>query len=461
MQKKNKNVRVLKGFTLVESLVLLFIFAIVSAIFFQVYFAGTRLIIESKNRLGATALANQKMEIVRSVDYDTIGTKHWNGSAWVYGIPAGDLLEDETVSVNTHSYNVYTFVQYVDDAFDGQTPSDTIPTDYKRVRITVSWGDEGADQQVVLFGNFSPNGIEASSGGGVLSINVLDATGSGVSGASVHIVNSAAGVDTTGMTDSTGNLTLPGAPAGTEAYVITVSKNSYFGASTFPSYPTTAYNPVDVHASVVANVLNQKTIVMDQDADITLQTEDPFGTAIPSISFSLNGGRVLGTDPSDSSLVYGFSQTGSTDSSGQESYTNESYGQYTFALGSGVTDYSFYKLSPEGTTNTIYDAAPGSTTTLHAVLLDKNIGSVKVEVTNQADGSPVSGASVQLSNATLVYDATVTTDQYGYAYFPEALPELTAGTYDLAVTASGYGSESDTVDVSGALQVANIQMTAN
>ena len=114
-----RNKTVSKGFTLIESLVFLFMFTLISLVFFQSYTVGTRLIIESKNRLGATALANQKMEIIRSIDYSLIGTKHWNGSAWVYGIPAGDILEDETISVNTVKYSVHTFVQYVDDGFDG------------------------------------------------------------------------------------------------------------------------------------------------------------------------------------------------------------------------------------------------------------------------------------------------------------------------------------------------------
>ena len=143
-----------KGFTLIEAMVFLFLFSIISVVFFQVYVVGSHMIIDSKNRLGATALANQKMEIIRSIAYGSIGTKHWNGSAWVFGIPGGDLLEDETVNVNTTQYSVHTFVQYVDDAFDGVAPADVIPTDYKRVRVTVSWGNEGTDQTVAVFGNY-------------------------------------------------------------------------------------------------------------------------------------------------------------------------------------------------------------------------------------------------------------------------------------------------------------------
>lgn len=447
LQAKNYN-----GFTLIEALVFLFLFAVISMTFLQTYTVGTRLIIESKNRLGATALANQKMEIIRSIEYDSIGT--------TTGIPAGDLAENETISVNTTQYHVHTFVQYVDDSFDGVVAAgDAIPTDYKRVRLTITWGNQGTDQAVAVFGNFSPNGMESSSGGGVLSLNVLDAGGNGVTGASVQIVNGAAGVNVTGSTDSTGNLTLPGAPAGAEAYTITVSKSGYYGATTYPAYPTSAYNPVDVHASVAADTLNQKTIVMDQSTDITLTTQDPFGTAIPNINYTLAGGRILGTNPSTGVEVTAFSDTGSTDGSGEASYPDESYGDYVFTITSA--DYQFLKLSPETTVANEFTATAGTATDVVATLLDENIGSIKVLVENQADNTPLAGASVHVTNATLAYDATVVTDQYGFAYFPTALPELLPETYDIVVSLSGYGDESDTANVNGTLQTVTVQMTAN
>lgn len=441
-----------RGFTLIESLVFLFLFAIISLVFFQTYTVGTRLIIESKNRLGATALANQKMEIIRSIEYDSIGTTS--------GIPAGDLAENETISVNTTKYEVHTFVQYVDDAFDSTvTGTDIIPTDYKRVRITVSWGNLGSDQSVAVFGNFSPNGVESSSGGGVLSINVLDGGGSGITGVGVHIVNSAAGVNVTGNTDSTGNLTLPGAPAGTEAYTITVSKSGYYGATTYPAYPTSAYNPVDVHASVAADVLNQKTLVINQSSDITLTTKDPFGTVIPNIDYTLSGGRILGTNPNTGVDVSGFSDTGTTNGSGQASYPGESAGDYVVtATGTG---YEFFKLSPENLVINEFSAVAGNAASVDVIMLDENIGSIKVAVTNQADGTPLSGASVHVTNALLAYDATVTTDQYGYAYFPTGLPELADETYDITVSLAGYDDESDTVTITGTLQNKSMALTAN
>jgi type II secretory pathway pseudopilin PulG len=449
-----------KGFTLIEVVVFLGLFGIISMVFFQTYIVTMRTILESKNRLGATALANQRMEIIRSLPYDNIGTKHWNGSAWVYGIPAGELIEEEDISVNTTKYHVDTFVQYVDDTFDGVTPTDTIPTDYKKVRVTVSWGGLGTDQTIALFGNFSPNGVESASGGGTLSINVLNAAGLGVSGASVRIQKASSSIDTTATTDATGNVTLPGAPAGTEAYTITISKSGFYGANTFPAYPTTAYNPVDVHATVVAASLNQKSIVMDEEVDITLKTEDPFGTDIPSIGFTLAGGRVLGVNPSTTATVYKFSSTSNTDTSGEKKYDNESYGQYTVTV-PDTADYAFWKITPEGTTKTLYDALPGVNADITAVMLDKNIGSLKASVVNDADGSPVAGASVKLSNATLPYDVTLITDTFGEVYFPDSLPALTAGTYDIEISKSGFTTKTDTVTIGSVLESETYNLVSN
>ena len=67
-----------KGFTLIEALTLLFVFYLVKTTFYAASIAGTRQIIESKNRLGAVAVANEKMEIIRNRDYDTIVTKRPN-----------------------------------------------------------------------------------------------------------------------------------------------------------------------------------------------------------------------------------------------------------------------------------------------------------------------------------------------------------------------------------------------
>lgn len=441
-----------KGFTLIEALVLLFIFSVISITFLQVYATGTRLIIESKNRLGATALANQKLEIVQSLDYDNIGT--------ISGVPAGDIPEYETVSVNTTQYEVHTFVQYRDDAFDGTvngSPADAIPNDYKRIKISVAWGSKGIDQTISLITDVAPDGVETSAGGGVLSINILDAAGMGVSGASVHIVNTSASVDLTAPTDATGNVTLPGTPAGVQNYVLTVSKSGYYGVQTYPPLPPSTYNPVDEHASVAAGVLNQKSLVMGQYADLTIHSKDPFGADVPSMNFGMKGGKVLGTDPVTTEFVYGYDQSLSTNASGVMDILDQSYGQYT--LTESDARYEFYKLSPESVTYNVFDAPAGQTTSIDMILLDTEIGSVKVIVTNAVDSTPIAGATVHLTNTLLSYDVTQMTDQYGMVYFPATLPELVAETYDMEVSATGFTTDTSTVVVNGALVTKNIGLS--
>jgi type II secretory pathway pseudopilin PulG len=451
----------ISGFTLIESLVFLFIFSVVSVVFLQTYVVGTRLIIESKNRLGAVALANQKMEIVRSVDYTAVGTKHWNGNAWVYGIPAGDILENEIINVNTMGYSVDTDIRYVDDAFDGVSggsPNDTVPNDYKRVKISVSWGTQGADQSVTLTSDVAPVGLETSASGGVLSINILDLPGTGVPGATVRIVNASAGVDTTTQTDAMGNITLPGAPVGDKKYALTISKSDYYGAVTYPPYPTSSFNPVDLHASVVANTLNPEVVRIDRAADIEIDTEDPFGTAVPNISFSITGGRIIGYVPNTNPVqpVYGFTQNTSTDAFGQKTFADQSFGTYTVTVsGSGHT---FYKISPESSVANGLDVSPGESFQARVILLDNAIGSVFSKVTDKTDGSAVEGASVQLTNAAAGYDTTQTTDKFGFAYFPTALPGLIAGTYTLQVSKSGFTTKSETFSVGSALTTQTIQL---
>lgn len=437
----------LKGFTLIEALVFLFLFSLISVVFYQTYAVGTRMIIETKNRLGATALANQKMEIIRSIAYDDIGT--------TTGIPAGTIAENETISVNTVRYDVHTYVKYADDPFDGTlggSPNDVVANDYKRVRLTVTWGAGGDDQKIVLFGNFSPNGIETPAGGGVLSINVLDSTGSGVSGASVRVRNPSESVDFTASADASGNVTSVGAPAGSQNYELTVSKSGYYGAQTYA--PTATFTPVDIHASVVDMALNQATIVMDQYADIEIRSRDPFGADVGGVDMDIEGGRLFGTDTALSSPeMYSYSDSITTDGSGEESIADQSYGTYTVS-GVSKSGFTFCKLFPDGPARDKFIASPGATNTVTAIMLDDAVSSLWVKVNQQASPTnPVSGASVHLTESISGYDATVTTDAFGYAFFPTALPALVAGTYDLEVSAPGFATETGTVAVSGSALV--------
>ncbi len=462
-----------KGFTLIEALTLLFVFSLVTTTFYAVFTAGTRQIIESKNRLGAVAVANEKMEIIRNLDYDAIGTKRLNNDgSYSYGIPSGDILEDESVTVNTRVFEVHSFIQYVDDAYDGKvsgtTPLDAVPNDYKRVKIEVSWGVGGATHTVSLVSTFVPKGVEVSSGGGTLSLNIIDNSGSGVSQASVRITNTSVSphVDISTNTDSTGNLMLPGAAASSQSYQIQVSKSDYYGVTTYPPYPSTAYVPVDIHASVVADAFNQKTLVMDRSSDIVLSTKDAFGADLPDIGFHIEGGRKNGDSvPSggESSVpVYSLDQDADSGADARETFSLQSSGTYALTL----TDASRYRLLRLGSDESVQNAFSvfgGAAANIDAIIADTQIPAALFTVTDSSSGTalPIQNASIHLSSVVLGYDATVLTDRYGQAYFPTSLPALSAGTYDYTVTAAGYSDESGTTVVGSDMKIEDIGLTAS
>jgi type II secretory pathway pseudopilin PulG len=458
-KKHNRIFSVARGFTLIEALVLLFIFGLVTVVFYQAFSAGTRFIIEAKNRMGAVALANEKMETVRNLDYSAVGTRRWNGSAYEYGTPSGEILEDETVAVNTRAYAVHTTAEYLDDPFDGEEPADTVPEDYKRVEIRVSWGSGGSDQTVSLTAFFTPPGVETDEGGGTLSISVLDNAGGGVDGATVNIANNTLNpaVSDSDTTDASGAALFSGARPSGQGYAVSISKAGYYAVSTYPPYPTSSFYPVDVHASVVAGAFNQKTVLMDRVSQLALSTKDPFGQDLPDIGFHIEGGRKIG-DTADTLLpVYDFSQDTDSGDTAEKSFPDRSSGNYTLSL-ADTSRYLLLRLSTNESAVDGFSLLPGVSADVVMTVADKEVPAVLVTVADQASGVPVEGASVHLTNGTLPYDETVQTDRYGQAYFPTASPGLTAGDYDVSVTAAGFSDYDGSVTVGSGLATKSVEL---
>ncbi|MCD6149230.1 carboxypeptidase regulatory-like domain-containing protein [bacterium] len=440
---KNKS-----GFTFIESLVLLFIFSTIAVTFYSVFNLGTRHIIESKNRLGAVSLANQKMEIIRNLNYSSVGT--------ISGIPSGSINADEYETVNTRNFHILTDIKYCDDSFDGTqggSTDDAIPNDYKIARVTIKWGEETASQQVYLVATFAPPGVETSAGGGTLRINIIDSGALGIADASIHLHNAGTGVDLNTVTDSTGSVLFPGTPAGSD-YEIDVSKNEYESVSTLAVSPASPYNPVtDEHASVIADALNVKSIIVNLISDINIATVDSLGNAVGDITFKLTGGRILGTKVSDGEPGYNYEQDLAVDSSGEKSISNVSPGIYEFMLRDASNDdFAFIKMDPgDDTSSNKFTLSPGITMDVKAIVADKSVNSLLVSV-NDDGGSAVEGAEARLKNDGLGYDITLTTDKYGKVYFPDASGPLQNDTYDLTISATGFNSDYSANAISGLVE---------
>lgn len=452
--KKNK----LSGFTLVEILTVLFIFSVVSVTFYSVFSSGTKYIFESKSRLGALALANEKMEIIRNLEYDDIGTTE--------GEIEGDIPQNEEVIENERKFNVNTLVEYVDDPYDGTAYDDAIWfEDYKHVTVTVSWSQDVNSSPVKLVSRFAPHGIEKENpNDGILSINVFskepEGTAESLSGSTVHVVNSEIGLNTSKNTDEDGNATFMGSNIqdSIEKYEITLSKSGYETVSTYPPYPTSAFNPVDVHASVVTGLaqVNIANIFQNKLANLEIDTVDFLDRSISDVDFHIKGGKKIGTTIGSNDPVYNLDEDGKTDSDGKKAYNDISPGQYEIIPSLNGTNYELIEINPASPFNLISSSPQEA----KIRLADKNATSILVTIIG-TDSNPVEGASVQLKNDTLNYDITQTTPSNGKVFFPVSLDLFQAGIYNLKITASGYSDSDTNVTINeDELKIETVNLTA-
>ncbi|MCX6791042.1 MAG: prepilin-type N-terminal cleavage/methylation domain-containing protein [Candidatus Gribaldobacteria bacterium] len=281
-----------QGFTLVEIVVGM---ALVILVFLGIYgalVAVLRTVGQTTAEAIAITLANQKMEEVRNLAYNQVGTSG--------GIPSGSIAQQENVERNKISFNIRTTIIYIDDPFDGVAPVDTLPIDYKRVKIQVSW-PSWMGGEFLLISDVAPKGIENTQGGGTLKIKVFDASGNGVSQADVHLVNLRVtpNIDATYKTDNTGGLVLAGAPTSTEGYQITVSKGGFSQERTYGSLEMA--NPVKPHSSVFEAQVTEISFAIDKVAFFSVATharegfDDDFNTAgkiASSTDIVVSGGEV-------------------------------------------------------------------------------------------------------------------------------------------------------------------------
>lgn len=441
---KARKIKIKKSFTLIESLVFLFIFSLAVLTFYKAMTDGMTSIIDAKSRLGAVALANERMEIIRNLSYDQIGTQG--------GIPNGNIPQGETGIIKSGiSFNIHTSVVYIDDDTDDIAValggSDTRPDDYKRVTVSVSWGDGGASRTADLTSFFSPPGIEEVFTGGILSIKVVDNTLiQGIAGLSVHIVNNdvSPSINTTETTDADGKVVLLNYPI-SDSYSLEISKSGYYTVQTYESDSSMIAR--ELPASVLSGAINPRTLITDVVSTINLVTEDPLGNSIPNISFDLKGGKQIGdTVASPSEPVYDFNETGqSSGSSGEKTFSNRIFGSYFFTFTNPTDDYEFLKMDPSVTTRDKFGILPGNND-IAAIFMDKNVNSLLVTVSDSTDGTLINGATVELKNTALSYGPiTLTTDQYGQAYFPDSSGPLTTDSgYELKVSADGYSDNTKT-----------------
>ncbi len=469
-----RNISTTRGFSFVELLVTSVVIVLVFGGLTVTFQSMISLIGNSKLKAGAISIANERIEYIRSLSYNSVGT--------VSGIPEGLIEQNSTSTLNDVTYTERTVIQYVDAPEDGVGALDSngILADYKRVKIEISWKIKGVTKYTSIVTNIIPRGIESTTGGGTLTINVFDATAQPVQSANVHIYNNTTTttIDTSVFTNLNGVATFPGAPAAAN-YQIDVSKSSYSNDQTY-SASTTNPNPNPAHVAVIESYVSTVNFIIDKLSNLSVKTigvptigqvVDDFDNTnfiSSSTNTTVSGGSLLlsggaGTY-SPSGSVWGASTTPSSfnswealsvSASSSSSTTVKFYiysvtGTSTYALvpdadllgnslgfSYGVIDISSLNIStyPTLASGAVLSTADSNVTpqilewTLSYIVSEPPIGNIDFVLTgNKNIGSTASGMPVYK------YKKTHSTDALGNLN----IINLEWDTYDIALSGGSY-----------------------
>lgn len=247
-----------KGFSLIEIIVSLGIVMVMTVGVYSLIIFSLKITVDNKFYVEAIEVANQRLEKIRNMPYADV--------AVVGGIPNGPIPQVETIMRNNSEFTINNYITYYDDAYDGSTPADTIPTDYKIVTVKVSWKTPYNDKSLTVFSKVIPRTEETDEGYGLLKLFIIDSNSIAVPNASVRTVSPSLGIDVTNIAGADGILYLP-APESTD-YEITTTKAGY---GTDYSYdPSTGMTPV--HLAVTIGNKKEESFKIDKLSVIDIQT---------------------------------------------------------------------------------------------------------------------------------------------------------------------------------------------
>ncbi|MBU4351344.1 hypothetical protein KKF47_01665 [Patescibacteria group bacterium] len=250
-----------KGLTFIEVLVGISLTLIIFLGIFGAYQLALKVIIQSRNKIVATAIASGEIEKIRNLPYGSIGI--------VNGFPAGSLLSSSVVSQNSANYTVNRTVDYVVSAIDGvASPDDDCPNDYKKVEVTVSWAGRYSGQ-VKLTTDVSPASLaqECSEIGGILEVLVFDAVGAIVSSPLIEIRDFVSDTVIKSATPVSGQHYFSLVPA---SYKIAVSKTGYSAERSFGSDEIAT--PKIPHPLVIEGQLTPISLAIDRQSSFDVTT---------------------------------------------------------------------------------------------------------------------------------------------------------------------------------------------
>ncbi|KKS77397.1 MAG: hypothetical protein UV64_C0027G0004 [Parcubacteria group bacterium GW2011_GWC1_43_11b] len=380
-----RNLDVDFGYTLIEVLVAITVFLIISVAVYDGYVSLLRLVTNTKIKTMAIALANEQLEIARNLPYDSVGL--------VDGMPVGILPRFATSTRGGIDFSVRLSIQDIDDPFDGQigssTKNDLAPNDYKRVAVEISCVGCRDFQPFTATSLVAPTNLENNTGNGALFVQVIDANGQPVTEADVRITlaSTTRSLDIQEKTDNQGMFKLVNTYPAILEYKIVVSKSGYSSERTYAPGENGLANPVLLHATVIAGTVTQTTLAIDRLANISLKTMDKYCGAIGNVPIVWQGSKLLATNPNVLKIDDDFN----TDSSGLKNLLGVEWDTYSFS-----PQLSGYVLAGSLPLQSLA-VAPGSDNDIKMILTPLSGQGLLVSVKDGVSNLPLADANVRLS----------------------------------------------------------------
>lgn len=282
-----------KGFTLIEMLVAVAVFGLVSLMVYQGYARILETATTLKMRTIASNIANEHIEIIRNLPYDTVGTQG--------GIPSGSLPPVVDIEREGEVFTVMTTIRIIDQPFGiavTTSDEDAIIGTAKLVEVEVSCSLCNNLEPVIFNTLIAPAHLEALSEFGALRIRVFDAFGNPIPQAHITIENTAVvpHISINEITGNNGELTLLGAPPASESYEITATLPGY---SLDRTYEISADNPnpIRTHATVIAGATTAPSFTIDRLSTVGMQVTNSWCIPRDGAVVDMTSDMLIGTDP--------------------------------------------------------------------------------------------------------------------------------------------------------------------
>lgn len=370
------------GFTLIEVVIGIGVFAIIMVGVFGSYNALIKATRAAREATVLSSLSSQYLEIVRNMPYDNIGTENGNPN----GVLA-DYTDPIVTTIEGATYNMYYEVTYIDDTGDGTilAGTDVTPNDYKQIKLAIRRLSNNSVTYFVT--NVAPQGLEGLSNAGALYLRAIDANGQPVVGANFHIesLTLTPNIVLDRTSDAAGNWIEVGLPATVNGYRITVTKTGYSSDTTVPVSIANP-NPTKPDSTVVNGSVTQVTFAIDLVSNLAIRTVNQTCSAISGVNVNVAGDKLIGTSPN----VLKYNQN-STSAGGQIALNNIEWDTYTPVLLTGQP-YTVYGTSPIQEISVL----PGASQTFTLVLGPASTHSLLVIVKDAATGTAIEGATVLL-----------------------------------------------------------------